>query len=218
MRTASNPNIKAPVIPATEVDGLIKLSNLTHDLLMHFPVWEGLKPGDAYQLAFNGLAAGQQIPFPDPVPEGPISLTIPLVLLQAEGTHQIAYRVTSYPGGDVFDSPATTIRIDRTPPGAGLLAPLIFSQINLGEELIAHIPGYADMAAGDTLRTLCNGVQGPTRTISRGDLSTKPMQISFTRDFLQSLDNTQIEFSYQITDRAGNQSLLAWPVTLTMSA
>ncbi|MBD8574236.1 hypothetical protein IFR09_04895 [Pseudomonas syringae] len=213
MRTASNPNIKAPVIPAAKADGLIKLSDLTHDLDMHFSMWEGLEPYDAYQLAFNGLTIGPLTRFTDPVPGALISLTIPLALLQSEGNHRIAYRVTSYPGGDVFDSPATIIRIDRTAPGAALLAPLIFPHTQ--DTLTAHIPGYAGMAAGDTLQSFCNGVPGPVHIISDDDLSTRLMQIDFSRKFLQGLSSAEIEFTYHVTDRAANQSRLARPVRLT---
>lgn len=215
MNPTLDPNIKAPVIPKAQADGLIKLSDLTHDLIMHFPIWEGARPRDAYQLAFNGLTAGQPEYFSDPVPEGILNLAIPLALLQTEGTHHIAYRVTTYPGGRVFDSPETTIRIDRTPPGAVLLAPLIFSQINFGDVLTAQVPGYADMAEGDTVQTLCNGTQGPAHRVSHDDLNTRPMQIDFSREFLQGLNSAEIEFTYHVTDRAGNQSRLARPARLT---
>ncbi|GAB7531850.1 hypothetical protein PS3A_42640 [Pseudomonas sp. 3A(2025)] len=218
MKTTTRSNLQAPVISVAEADGLIKLSDLTQDVVMQFPVWPGLEPRDAYQLALNGLPVGSRIEFPDPVPEGMLTLKIPLELLQVNGVYKVAYFAIGYPGGIPDISPETTIRIDRTSPGAALLAPLIFSQINVGDILTAHIPGYADMAIGDTLQTLCNGIQGPTHRVSSDDLGTRPMQIGFSRDFLQLLDNTQIEFSYQVTDRAGNQSPLAWPVTLTMSA
>lgn len=217
MKTKTDSDLHAPDIPVAEVDGLIKLSDLTNDVAMYFPVWEGARPRDAYQVAFNGQAVGERIPLPDPVPEGQLSLTIPLFLLQTEGSHQIAVQVTTYPGGNVFNSPATIIRIDLTAPGAALLAPLIFSQINVGEILPAHIPGYAGMSLGDTVQTLCNGIQGPMHVVSSDDLSTQPMQIGFSREFLQSLNSSRIEFSYQVTDRAGNRSPLAWPATLTMS-
>lgn len=217
MKTITKSNLQAPVIPVAEADGLIKLSDLTQDIVMHFPVWTGSEPRDSYQLALNGLPVGNRIEFPDPVPEGMLALKIPLELLQVDGVYKAAYFAIGYPGGIPGSSPETTIRIDRTPPGAALLAPLIFSQINVGDVLTAHVPGYADMAVGDTLQTLCNGIQGPTRSISSDDLTTRPMQISFSREFLQSLGNTQIEFSYLVTDRAGNQSLVASPVTLTMS-
>lgn len=141
---------------------------------------------------------------------------IPLASLQTEGIYKIAYRITNYPGGYVYDLPATIIWIDRTGAGAGLLDPLIFSQINFGEGLTAHVSGYSGMAMGDTLQTLCNGVSGPTYSVNSDDLSTYIMKISFSHAFLLSLDNEKIKFTYQVTDRAGNLSSLARPVTLSM--
>lgn len=216
MKPEIRSSIQPPSIPVAETDGLIKLSDLTHDVIMHFPVWKDAQPRDAYQLAINDQAMGEPIPLPKPVPEETLSLMIPLASLQAEGTYQIAYRITNYPGGFVYDSPATIIWIDRTGAGAGLLAPLIFPQINFGEELTAHVPGYSGMAVGDTLHTLCNGVQGPAYSVNSDDLSTNIMKVSFSHAFLLSLDNEKIKFTYQVTDRAGNLSSLARPVILCM--
>ncbi|KQQ54452.1 hypothetical protein ASF84_13985 [Pseudomonas sp. Leaf127] len=214
MSLTRNPHIKAPVIPAAQTDGLIKLSELTHDLVVQFPVWEGAEPNDSYQLLFDGFPVGNRVIFPDPVPEGLLTLGIPLPLLDVEGVHTVAYRIVGFPGGVPFDTPPAIIRIDRTAPGAALLAPLIFPYPF--ETLIAHIPGYAGMAVGDTLQSFCNGVPGPVHLIGDDDLSTRLMQIHFSREFLQGLNSAEIEFTYHVTDRAGNQSRLAQPVNLAM--
>lgn len=203
-----------PVIPVAEADGLIKLSNLKDDVIVQFPVWEYAQPTDAYQLVFNGLSVGKRAALPHPVPEGLLTLTIPLALLDVEGVHTVAYSTIRFPGGVPEYSPATTIRIDRTAPGAALLAPLIFS--NTHEPFSAHIPGYAGMAVGDTLQTICNGLSGPTYITSSDDLNTQLMKIDFSREFLQSLNSAEIELTYHVTDRAGNQSRLAWPVNLAV--
>lgn len=208
--------IPAPVIPAAEADGLIKLSDLMSGVIMHFPVWEGARPKDAYQLAVNGQVTGEPIPLPKPVPEEALSLKIPLAVLQADGIYKIAYRITNYPSGYVYDSPATTIWIDRSGAGAGLLAPLIFPDMNFGEVLIAHLPGYSGMAVGDTLQTLCNGISGPIYSVNSDDMSVNMIKISFSHVFLLSLGDDQIEFTYQVTDRAGNLSSLARSVILSM--
>lgn len=81
-------SIQPPVIPVAEADGLIKLSDLTHDVAMNFPVWEGAQPRDAYQLAINGQAMGEPTPLPRPIPEETLNLIIPLSALQAEGIYQ----------------------------------------------------------------------------------------------------------------------------------
>lgn len=216
MKPPISVSIQPPVIPVAETDGLIKLSDLTHDVAMNFPVWEGAQPTDAYQLAINGQAMGEPIPLPRPIPEETLNLTIPLSALQAEGIYQITYRITNYPSGYVYDSPATIIWIDRTRAGAGLLAPLIFPQINFGEALTAHVPGYSGMAVGDTLQTLCNGTQGPIYSVNADDLDANIIKVSFSHTFLRGLNNDQIEFTYHVTDRAGNLSHLARPVILSM--
>lgn len=114
MNSTTHPNLQAPVIPVAEADGLINLSDLAQDIVMHVPVWKGSEPRDAYQLAFNGLPIGNRIEFPDPVPEGMLTLKIPLALLQVDGVYNVAYFSIGYPGGLPDSSPATTIRIDHT--------------------------------------------------------------------------------------------------------
>lgn len=207
---------RAPTIPIAEPDGLIALKDLTKDVLVQFPIWNGARPLDRYQLALNSLAIGSPVTLPDPVPEGLLELSIPAHLLDAEGIYQVTFRVIGFPGGVADDSLPTTIRIDRTAPGAALLAPMLFKQINFGDALSGLVPGYAHMAIGDRIQTLCNGVQGPVYEVGSQDLDERPMQVSFDREFLCALDSPAITFTYQVNDRAGNQSRLASPVTLSM--
>ncbi|MCO8170087.1 hypothetical protein NJC40_20200 [Pseudomonas sp. 21LCFQ02] len=216
MYNQKNFPLMPPTVPVAEADGLIKLIDLAHDLLVMCPIWQEPKPGDICQLIVNHSPVGVAFPLPGTIPEDPIKLKLPLEALQAEGTYRIGYRLTGYPGGVAIDSPTVLIRIDRTAPGAALLAPMMFRQINFGDALAGHVPGYAHMAAGDTLMTLCNGVQGPIYQVGNEDLAERAMQISFSRDFLQSLQSPTITMTYQVTDRAGNQSRLASPVTLSM--
>lgn len=215
MNTSSYDRYEAPVIPAAEEDGLIKLSNLTEAVVVEIPRWTNMERQDICQLVLNHEYVGDKIVITAPESNEKIRLTIPLHKLQKEGNYTVNYVITGFPGGIPAFSRTTTIRIDRTAPGATLLAPMIFPLIDF-DNLVAHIPGYTDMAAGDTLQTLCNRVQGPAYRVGNDDLNTQPIQISFSREFLQNLGNPQIEFTYRVTDRAGNQSNLAWPVTLVM--
>lgn len=203
---------------AAPIDGLLPVSALDKPLPVNIVIWENMQTGYFVQLTLNDQLLGEPYAKTDADLAGDImTLKLPVGNLEHEGLYRLGYRATNDKSLHSTDAPAIQIRVDRSVPGATLLAPLIFANINF-DVLKAQVPCYAGMAVGDTLQTLCNGVQGPSHTISDDDLNRRPMQISFTRDFLQSLDNTQVEFSYQITDRAGNQSLLAWPVTLTMSA
>lgn len=201
---------EAPVILVAEEDGLIKLSDLTDDIMVELPRWEDVQHHDKCQLNLNGIPIGEAILITDPESNEKIRLAIPLHELQKEGDYAVTYTIIGFPGGVPTHSRVKNIRIDRTAPGAALLAPMIFPLLDF-DHLVAHIPGYTGMAAGDTLQTLCNKVQGPVHKVGSG-----PMQIGFSPEFLQGLGNPQIEFTYQVTDRAGNQSNLAWPVTLVM--
>lgn len=210
MRKPNHNYHEAPVIPAAEEDGLIKLSDLSDDVMVEIPRWKDMQHKDSCQLILNDTPVGKYIVINDPESNEKIRLTIPLHQLQGEGNYTVGYSTSGFPGGTPLFSRITTIRIDRTAPGATLLAPMIFPLIDVNN-LVAHIPGYTGMATGDTLQTLCNRIKGPEHKVGSG-----PIQIGFSVEFLQSLGNPQIEFTYQVTDRAGNQSNLAWPVTLVI--
>ena len=137
--------------------------------------------------------------------------------LKEDGSYEIGYRATSVIGGNPNDSAITTIRIDRTAPGAAMLAALVFPQVNFGDRLIGRLPGYAGMQAGDLVQTICNGKDGPCCLIKTEHLTT-PMEITFRSEFLQSLESDVVKITYQITDRAGNRSILAEAVDLTLQS
>lgn len=137
--------------------------------------------------------------------------------LKEDGSYDIGYRATSVIGGTPNDSAITTIRIDRTAPGAAMLAALAFPQVNFGDRLIGRLPGYAGMQAGDLVQTICNGKDGPCCLIKTEHLTT-PMEITFRSEFLQSLESDVVKITYQITDRAGNRSILAEAVDLTLQS
>lgn len=202
---------------AAPTDGLLPASALGNPLQVDIVIWESMQTGYFVQLTLDGQLLGEPYAKTDAQQPGDtMTLELPAGHLENEGSYRLGYRATNDKSLQHTDAPALQIRVDRTAPGATLLAPLMFAQINF-DVVKAHVASYAGMAVGDTLQTFCNGVQGPEHTINDDDLSTRPTQIEFSRDFLQSLDTTQIEFSYQVTDRAGNQSPLACPMTLTMS-
>jgi len=207
--------LDAPSIPVAQADGLIAVDDLNTDIVIYFPVWLGVHLGiDTNQLMINGELVGDPVTVPDEATE--FSLTIPLATqLKEDGSYDIGYRATNTENGVSEDSEVTTIRIDRTAPGAAMLAALVFPQVNFGDRLIGRMPGYAGMAADDLVQTICNGANGPSYLIETGDL-TKSMEISFAREFLQSLESDVVNITYQITDRAGNRSILAEPVDLTL--
>ncbi|WP_080482353.1 hypothetical protein [Pseudomonas syringae] len=215
--TAHTYALDAPSIPVAQADGLIAVDDLNSNIIIYFPVWLGAHLGiDTNQLMINGVLVGDPVTVPDEATE--FSLTIPLATqLKEDGNYDIGYRATSVIGGTPNDSEVTTIRIDRTAPGAAMLAALVFPQVNFGDRLIGRMPGYAGMEVGDLIQTICNGANGPSYLIQTEDL-TKSMEISFPREFLQSLESDEVNITYQITDRAGNRSILAEPVDLILQS
>lgn len=212
--------LEAPSVPVADSDGLIKTADLENDIIIHFPVWQGARPGDGYQLLINGAITESAVQFTDPIPDvgSMMSLVIPVAteLLQ-DGHYSIGYRSISFPGLNLFDSKITIIRVDRTPPGAALLAPMIFPTATFGDTLLGVIPGYAGMESGDVIQTVCNEMHGPTAMVAPDHLTTSPMTLRFEREFLQNLENDEINVYYQVIDRAGNVSVPSNASTLTLT-
>ncbi len=69
---------------------------------------------------------------------------------------------------------------------------------------------------GDVVQSFCNNALGPNCQVESVHLTTTPMQITFTHDFLNSLESDNVTITYPVTDRAGNRSILAEPVELTL--
>lgn len=215
----STKQLIAPEVPVAEHDGLITISDLQNDIVIHLQVWKFSHPGDTYQLLLNGRLVGSARSLPSPLP--PVGSELTLMLAKEElcddGIYEVAYRATNVVGELFADSPETRIRIDRTPPGAALLAPLIVPNATFGNHLTALLPGYADMEPGDTIQTLCNGQPGPTHIVQPDELTLRPIEIVFEREVMQSLAADNVAISYTVTDRAGNLSIESLPVTLSVN-
>ncbi|MEE4663567.1 hypothetical protein V2J91_00505 [Pseudomonas alliivorans] len=218
MKIFNNIDLSAPVIPAADDDGLIKAADLAANIEVLFTVKGMIQQGDLIELKINGAETVFEQIISDPNPPSELSfiMNIHPRHLATDGSYTVHYRWTGFPSLVAQDSLKTTIRIDRTAPGATLLAPIIFPQINFGDLLKGAIPGYADMQPGDRIQTLCNGLEGPVHVVTPQDLTDRPVQIGFEREFLKNLDSEHITFSYQITDRAGNVSIMAQLVELSM--
>lgn len=146
--------IDAPLVPIAQADGLIMTNDLSSDVLIYFPVWNNAMIGDTYQLMINGEAVGEAVPFvaSSNASANPLSLSIPAdSVLTQDGKYAVGYRVTVGENGVTEDSLTTLIRIDRTPPGAALLAHINFHDVSFGEFVKGEIPGYFNMTVGDLI-------------------------------------------------------------------
>jgi hypothetical protein len=201
-----------------DINGLIQLADLTQDISVVVEAWEYSDERDVFQLMINGMMVGpiQTMPVPLPAPGTLLSLTLPIGQLENDGPYEVAYAVTNMTGGITVESPSTTIRIDRTPPGAPLLAPVIFPTATFGNQLSGLIPGYAGMAQGDVIQTLLNGIPGPAHNVQPAEITIQPINIAFSREHLQSLGAGIVSIEYFVTDRAGNASITSLPSLVSL--
>jgi hypothetical protein len=216
MNVANTITPAAPIIPVADYDGLIKVSDLMTDIAIHIPIGNDVKPGDRYELTVNGERTAKAYTVPAPMPlEDCIVLNLEPHWFTHDGSYKVGYEWKTFPGGIGLYSLTTPVHVDRIAPGATMLAQAVFPHINFGDKLAGSIPGYAGMQPGDVIQTICNGVQGPALVTSPDHLTEHPIQITFDRPFLDSLNSEFIRISYHVTDRAGNRSIEAEAVNLT---
>lgn len=219
MSTLQKFDFSAPFVPAADpLDGLLHIEELSSPIEVLVGIWIAMSPGDYIQLMLNGELIGPVRTLSET--EGPdqiISMEIDPRDLLDEGKHLLGFRASNHENGVEVDSKTVPLIIDRTAPGASLLAPALLPDISVGNPAKAKIPGYAGMEPGDTIETLCNNTEGPTFLVQPDNLTTTPIEIRFTKDFLDSLQSDKVTLTYHVTDRAGNRSILAQPVELTIA-
>ncbi|MFY1667509.1 hypothetical protein [Pseudomonas sp. Pseu.R1] len=205
-----------PVVPVAYSDGLLRVTDLQSPISVEVEVWPAAETGYTVRLDLDGVSVTDERVITDNDKPGDI-LTLNLMSehLRDEGTYRLEYRTYS-PNTLVEDfSPPISLKVDRTPPGASLLAPMIFPDATFGNYLLGVLPGYAGMEAGDTIQTRCNGVPGPRHVVQPNELTVQPIEIIFDRAALQDLGTDNVSMSYTVTDRAGNESMQS--VSLVMS-
>lgn len=210
--------LASPSIPAAESDGLLLTSELENGLVVILDVPDFVRSGDAYQLLLNSEAVGptQAFPIPNPGTSDKVTAYLQQDEFVSDGIYEIAYRYITYPGGNIAESGPTRVRVDRTKPGATLLAPLIFPTATFGDQLVGLLPGYAGMEPGDVIQTLLNGVEGPSHKVQTEELTLRPVEIAFSREHLQAHAAENMSVEYFVTDRAGNVSITSLPTLVSV--
>ncbi|MCD5993052.1 hypothetical protein KDX38_04265 [Pseudomonas sp. CDFA 602] len=208
----------APRVPvASPVDGMMPVDSLDRPIIVEIVLWSGAQKGYYLELVLDSVIAGEsRILTETDIPGDIIKLALDERYLKDAGRYTLGFQVTNPINEVQENSPLIPLIIDRTAPGSTLLAAIIFPHFNYGEVLSGVIPGYADMQVGDSIQTLCNGVAGPVHIVVAEDLTERPPHISFTREFLQGLDSENVTFTYQVSDRAGNASVMAQRVEMSM--
>lgn len=207
----------APIVPlADPADGLLPATALEEPLPVNIVIWDTLLTGDSVRLMVNGKLCGEiRTKTEDEKPGDIIAMHLDEKHLTNEGVYTLGFRATNPENGTYEDSPTILLLVDRTPPGATLLAPVMFAHVNCGETLLGTLPGYAGMEPGDLIQTRCNGTPGPTMVVDSVHLTEQPILITFDRAYLEGLNSETIRISYDITDRAGNRSIESQAVVLT---
>lgn len=214
MKHSSNQNLPAPAVPVAEPDGLINIRYLSDSIKVLVPIQTNARTHDRYSIVINQSVTSLHQVLTDPL-TAQLRFSVPAGLFTRDGTYEISYGVTSYPGGTLTTSESIIIKIDRTPPGALYLAPMLFAEGELSDIFPGSVNVYLGMTAGDTIHTLCEGIPGPSHQVTDKDFSGRPIQIIFSRRFLQSLSSNSIHVTYYVVDRAGNRSIESEPVELT---
>ena len=207
-----------PIVPmAHPEDGLLYISALENPLPVEVQVWEAAEPGYYFQLMLDNDPLGNiRVITTDDRAGDTITVFLDETLLDHEGTYALGYKTTS-PNTQVSDySPTIRLIVDRTKPGATLLAPLIFPTATFGDQLIGHLPGYAGMEPGDVIQTLLNGVEGPSHLVETDELTLRPVEITFSREDLQTHAAETVSIEYVVTDRAGNASITSLPTLVSL--
>ncbi|MGV8918361.1 MAG: hypothetical protein ACOH2R_11275 [Pseudomonas sp.] len=210
--------LPAPLVPAADpVDGLLHISHIEKGVSVEIQLWDDARSGDSIQLIWNEVLIGEALTVSG-IEEPGDMLTLPLAPehLQVQGEHQLGFRALNPNNGVSIDSLTTPIVIDRTPPGAAVLAPLLVPEVALGKTRTVILPGYAGMAVGDVIQTLCNGTEGPCVIVQAEHLADTPVTIQFERSLLQTFDCGKVTVTYQVTDRAGNVSRTSYSLELAL--
>jgi len=219
MNTSQDFAFAAPFVPSADPhDGLLQANDLSSPVKVLVGTWSNMLPGHYVQLMMDDILFGPiRILTAEDAAEDVIPMQIDPEFLLEEGPHVLGFRATNNVNGVHADSETVPLIIDRTAPGAPFLAPILLPDNTSVDPVIGKVPGYAGMQPGDMIQTLCNGSLGPVYRVLADNLTTTPIEIPFTRAFLESLLSDKVSMTYHVTDRAGNRSLLAHPVELTVA-
>ncbi len=207
-----------PIVPmAHPEDGLLNISALESPIPIDVQVWEAAEPGYYFQLVLDEVPLGNiRVITTDDRVGDMITVFLDEALFDHEGTYALGYKTTSPKTEYSNFSPTISLKVDRTRPGATLLAPLIFPTATFGDQLVGLLPGYAGMEPGDIIQTLLNGVAGPSHKVEADELTLRPVEIAFSREHLQAHAAENMSVEYFVTDRAGNVSITSLPTLVSV--
>lgn len=140
-------NLKRPiplppaVVPSAYADGLLKTADLNAPIPVEVEVWPAAETGYTVRLDLDGSpVTAERVIKESDKPGDILILNLEESLVQNEGTYDLQYRIYSPNADSANMSPSTFLKVDLTPPGATLLAPLIFPRVSFGDRLTGILP------------------------------------------------------------------------------
>ncbi|MFJ4375668.1 hypothetical protein ACIP1T_24050 [Pseudomonas japonica] len=205
-------------------------------LRIDFPMWNNSAPAPGFPerlvLLWNGTAIGERT-WTAPVQPDELFLKVEPHWL-SEGVHTLAYEVTIYNGEGATSWPLS-ITIDKTAPELGgdhgrLLFPVrvIHEGITARyleeheDQVLAEVPAYHRPVPGDLLDWYWDAEpfefnHAGTRMLTQDDLD-RPLHLVFDGVMIRARGDGPRFVHYRISDRSGNPSAQARPVTVQVDA
>ncbi|WP_457792584.1 hypothetical protein [Pseudomonas syringae] len=215
-----SPDLPLPFVEAAfhdDNEGLLPITALNEPVKVELKVWNEATEDDVYRLVWDGAPIGEsKLILNTDLPGDPLFLEIPVEHL-VEGVHSLAFLATNHENNISELSLPVRVEVDLSPPGRPQLGPIKFPPeveggltsdelSELGDELSVEIGGYTGMATHDVIRTYWGNTQGPGAVVTTDDMGFNRVIITYSRAFLEGLGKFNGVVSYEITDRAGNQS------------
>ncbi|MET4674776.1 MULTISPECIES: hypothetical protein [unclassified Luteibacter] len=220
----------APVPPGGKADNLLLANTKEKAIVVTAPLPPNADAGDTVQVVLNDHAVGQPIDVKDFIDSEIMQISISAEdrAKEPEGVVRINYQIdfVSGSGGIEPGPPGQTYITDYTPPGLPFLGQLVFaedvmkngvtpaalrSDDNGAEYLPALVPSYRDLAPGDRILGL---VGTRSEVLDPIDVGNEDIELRFMRSFIEEQPDGPMNFSYSVSDRAGNTSQPAAPVRL----
>ncbi|KNX76875.1 hypothetical protein DA83_05060 [Pseudomonas sp. 250J] len=220
----------AELPPSGVADNLLLASVEKDTLKLTFPVPATIKDPvkDKVQLVVDGVPLEPPVTFEGKKPGDTFEIDLP-ASVRTEGIHTIIYKVI-YSGTGTESGPPQSFIVDLTAPGEPLLAELIVDELikkngltsdklkeDNGEQYLeCTVAGYGGIAPGDiTEGTISSTLR--SRRKARGSMRRRPqdgLTLRFLRADIEALGDGTLDFTYTVTDRAGNVSMVSLPLRL----
>lgn len=224
------PDITVPsAIPGS--DGLLPITELGNDLVIHMPWWLGVEQAMRLQAGWKAFTPGNpDIPEDDDLvgtytevsaqqaadPTTVFNILVPKDLL-LHGIYLLSVRSQTVPGNAKEWCIPIRIEVDTVAPGGGAFPYIVFNgpvetskNITDDDIVAAKLSGavahYEGIALGDEVTPLINGTPDADVFLIPDPVPDEEfLAINFSESALLVLNNTTVTLNYSVKDKAGNE-------------